>query len=366
MPPQRQFQNNKAAASTSSQASKPDRFTPFLADIRLGLGSHWILYEECIEGILEAAAQRQDTTAWFEQLQRLVSGNDQVQYSHEGVLFLLSDMGVRPSKQKRQVEGERHGRKHLSLPLSPPQANFIESALSSTADKDFSHALSASNISFNPMSGQSFNSRRGQSFVPEQGQSSISKQDQTSNSRQGQTFSSRQDQTNLPVLAQWPAPTSSARMQQESRNKVLKLRTKGLPFDFSARGILPELTYPRDLEAFFNPPDDIMLDPDRWVPRVYPFVTRSNKNVFFEDPMMKVKVAHMFGYSVRWREGIPDGPDERYIREINRLPYEPEEDDLASWAAKLEGSTEGKDEQMKPGDHITQWPLWKKHYGMDL
>ena len=78
MPPQRQFQNNKAAASTSSQASKPDRFTPFLADIRLGLGSHWILYEECIEGILEAAAQRQDTTAWFEQLQRLVSGNDQV------------------------------------------------------------------------------------------------------------------------------------------------------------------------------------------------------------------------------------------------------------------------------------------------
>lgn len=407
MSPQHQIQN-EAAASAPTQANKPDRFTALLIDVQRGLGRQWTFYEECIEGILEAAAQDKDTTAWFEQMQRLVDGNNQVRFGHEGVLFLLRDMGVRPSKQQSQIGGEGHGSKYLSLPLSPPQANFIGSAPPSTAERNSSH------VSFNSMSGQPPNSRRGQSTIseqgqlpisvqgqltmsvqgqlpmtvqgqssmseqsqstisedghlpiPEQGQTSISEQSQASNSRQGQTFSSRQGQTNLPVLAQWPvtyAPTLNTRLQQK---QVLKLRTKGLPFDFSALSILPELTYPRDLQGFFYPSDDIVLDPDRWVPRVYPFKPHTGKTVLFEDPTMKVKVDQMFGYSAGCEAGIPNGPDDQYFREINHLPYDPEEDDLAAWAAKLEGSTEGGEDQMKASDHITQWPLWKKRYEMEL
>ena len=399
MPPQHQIQN-KAAASAPTQANKPDRFTALLTFIQRGLGSQWTFYEECIEGILEAAAQNKDTTAWFEQMQRLVGGNHQVRFGHERVLFLLRDMGVRPSEQQSQIGGEGHGSKYLSLPLSPPQAYLIGSAPSSTAERNSSH------VSFNSMSGQPPNSRRGQSTISEQGQLSISEQGQPSisrqgqlpmsvqgqsfmseqgqspisedghlpiseqgqtfSSRQGQTFSSRQGQTNVPVLAQWPvthAPTPNIRLQQK---QVLKLRTKGLPFDFSARSILPELTYSRDHQGFFYPSDDIVLDPDRWVPRVYPLKPHSSKTVLFEDPTMRVKVGRMFGYSAGWRAGIPNGPDDQYFREINHLPYDPEEDDLAAWAAKLEGSTEGEEDQMKASDHITQWPLWKKRYEMEL
>lgn len=214
--------------------------------------------------------------------------------------------------------------------------------------------------------GQSPISEDGHLSISEQGQTPISEQSQTSSSRQGQTFSSRQGQTNVPVLAQWPvthAPTLNTRLQQK---QVLKLRTKGLPFDFSALSILPDLTYPRDLQGFFYPSDDIVLDPDRWVPRVYPFKPHSSKTVLFEDPTMRVKVGQMFGYSAGWRAGIPNGPDDQYFREINHLPYDPEEDDLAAWAAKLEGSTEGEEDQMKASDHFTQWPLWKKRYEMEL
>jgi hypothetical protein len=399
MPPQRQLQKNKAAASTPTQASKPDRFNALLTVIRRGLGSQWDLYAECIERILEAAAHKQDTTAWFEQMQRLVGGNDQVQFSHEGVLFLLRDMGIRPSEQQSQIEGARHGSKNLSLPLSPPQANFIGPVPSSTAEGNFSPALSISNVSLSTQpphsrqgqtsiseqgqlpildQGQSFVSEQGQLPISEQGQPPMSEQGQTSksrqvqtfSSRQGQTFSSRQGQTNLPVLAQWPVPrttTPNTNSQQNVHNQVLKLRTKGLPFDFSARSILPELTYPRDLQAFFDPSDEIVLDPDRWVPRFSRFKPGASKTVrFFEDPTMKEKVGHMFGYSAKWKASIPNGPDDKPIRETDRLPYDPEDDDLAAWAAKLEGSTEGEEDQMKASDHITQWPLWKKRYDLEL
>jgi hypothetical protein len=431
MPPQRQLQKNKAAASTPNKASKPDRFTALLTVIRRGLGSQWDLYAECIERILEAAAHKQDTTAWFEQMQRLVGGNDQVHVSHEGMLFLLRDMGIRPSEQQSQIEGARHGSKNLSLHLSPPQANFIGPVPSSTAEGNFSPALSISNVSLSahpPHSrqgqtsiseqgqlpildqGQSFVSEQGQLPISEhdqlpisghgqppiseqgpppmseQGQKSMSEQGQTSNSRpgqtfssrqgqafssrQGQTFSSRQGQTNLPVLAQWPVPrttTPNTNSQQYVQSQVLKLRTKGLPFDVSARSILPELTYPRDLQAFFEPSEEIVLDPDRWVPRVSRFKPGASKNVrFFEDPTMKEKVGRMFGYSAKWRASIPNGPDDKPIRETDRLPYDPEDDDLAAWAANLEGDTEGEDEQMKASDHTTQWPLWKKRYDLEL
>jgi hypothetical protein len=358
MPPPRQRQKNKAAASTPAKVSKPDRFTALLTCVRHSLGNQWTLYEECIEGILEAAAKNQDTTAWFEQLQRLVGGNDKVQFSHEGVIYLLRDMGIRPSVQQSQVEGVRHGRKYLSLPLSPPQANFIGSALPSTAEKYFSHARSTSNMS---VQGQPSNSTQGppSSFI--QGQTSTSEHGQMSNSRQGQT--------DMPVLAQWPvtqAPIRNFVLQQKVEKQLLKLRTQRVPFDFSARSILPELTYPRDLQTFFYPPDEIVLDSYRRVSRFCASKPRSRKTIFFEDPTMAEKIYHMFGYTARWRHGTPDGSDDKYIREIDRLPYDPEGDDLEAWAVKLEDSTEGEDDQMEASDHITQWPPWKKRYDLEL
>ncbi|KAJ4378386.1 hypothetical protein N0V86_006087 [Didymella sp. IMI 355093] len=66
----------KATMRAATKPQKPDRFTHLLAEVRSGLGDHWTFYEECIDGVLDAAANQQDTTAWFEQMQQLVEGVD--------------------------------------------------------------------------------------------------------------------------------------------------------------------------------------------------------------------------------------------------------------------------------------------------
>lgn len=47
----------------TTKSHRPDRFTLLLAEIQSGLGDFWTFYEECVDGILNAAANQQDTTA---------------------------------------------------------------------------------------------------------------------------------------------------------------------------------------------------------------------------------------------------------------------------------------------------------------
>jgi hypothetical protein len=42
----------------STQPQRLDCFTPLLAEIRSGPGDYWTFYEECIDGVLDAAAKQ--------------------------------------------------------------------------------------------------------------------------------------------------------------------------------------------------------------------------------------------------------------------------------------------------------------------
>lgn len=71
---------------------KVSNFDPVLIDIRKKLGANWVYYEECLEAIINASARHEDTSAWFEQMQKIIQGVNGVQIGHEGVLFLLREL----------------------------------------------------------------------------------------------------------------------------------------------------------------------------------------------------------------------------------------------------------------------------------
>lgn len=99
-----------------------NRFTPLLADIRSILGDNFTFYEEAIAGLLDAAANQQDVTAWLEQMQQLVAGNEKLALTHEGILFLLKDMGVCLPAEGSRGEGEGYTFGMYRSPLlSPPK-----------------------------------------------------------------------------------------------------------------------------------------------------------------------------------------------------------------------------------------------------
>ncbi|KAF1358391.1 hypothetical protein EJ07DRAFT_156988 [Lizonia empirigonia] len=97
----------KGTLGSRLKPKEPCRFTPLLADIQRELGESWTFYKECIDEVLSAAANQQDTTAWVEQMQQLVHGNSTVTFSHEGILFLLRDMGIQLPRQQSWSEGEK-------------------------------------------------------------------------------------------------------------------------------------------------------------------------------------------------------------------------------------------------------------------
>jgi hypothetical protein len=77
---------------TKTSFKKVTNFDPLLQDIRTSLGENYVFYKECIVAISRAAVRRQDASAWFEQMERLVEGVDEVAFSHAGVHFLLREM----------------------------------------------------------------------------------------------------------------------------------------------------------------------------------------------------------------------------------------------------------------------------------
>jgi hypothetical protein len=78
-------------ARAKSSLRKATNFSPLLQDIRGYLGENYVFYEECIVAI-SRAARRENAFAWFEQMERLVEGVDEVAFSHAGVKFLLREM----------------------------------------------------------------------------------------------------------------------------------------------------------------------------------------------------------------------------------------------------------------------------------
>ncbi|KAF2127205.1 hypothetical protein P153DRAFT_61422 [Dothidotthia symphoricarpi CBS 119687] len=85
---------------TKVKSKKPSNLGPLLQDIRTKLGSNWTFYQECLDSIVGAAAREQDTIAWLEQMQQVVEGREDLVCSHEGVLFLLSEMGIALPRQQ--------------------------------------------------------------------------------------------------------------------------------------------------------------------------------------------------------------------------------------------------------------------------
>ncbi|CAO2658545.1 Nn.00g062680.m01.CDS01 [Neocucurbitaria sp. VM-36] len=83
---------------------KPTNFNPLLQDIRSKLGPDWWFYQEFLDGAIRATAREQDVSAWFEQIEPLVEGREDLAFSHQGVLFLLAEMGVKVHNDASSID----------------------------------------------------------------------------------------------------------------------------------------------------------------------------------------------------------------------------------------------------------------------
>lgn len=316
---------------TSSKVQKPDRFTPLLADIRSGLDDHWTFYEECIDSVLFAAANKQDTTAWLEQMQQLVEGIHKVQFSHEGVLFLLRDMGIHPSKQQSWGggEGDRLGM-YPSPPLSP-SGGFPEPAL------PFIDGMTP--ISLLPHSTMS-------SLLPH-----------------------RPLRPHVPAIAGFAAPRvpkpHTQQQQPQQQQQSATLWDSVLPFDFSSPR-QPGLTFPKDLRAYHYPPEQVIMTEDYVPPPLNPLRTCSSNPIFFVDPVLREGVAELFGYTVQSRDGSRnDNANTRQAR--HRLSYGPCDDDMVIWRKRLEGGVYDGGNEVNANGFVTDtWPQWTSRFDLDL
>jgi hypothetical protein len=97
-----------------SKFSQPSNFDPLLKDIRAKLGPDWEFYNEFLEGVTTAATRGEDVSAWFEQIEPLVKGREDIYFAHEGVLFLLAEKGVK-------VQSESKSPSHML----PPTFTFL-------------------------------------------------------------------------------------------------------------------------------------------------------------------------------------------------------------------------------------------------
>lgn len=325
---QRQRQK-KTTVGASMRTRKPDRFTPLLVEIRSGLGDYWTFYEECIDGVLDAAARQQDATAWLEQMQQLVEGVDKVQFSHEGILFLLRDMGIRAPIRQSWGEGEGAT---LGMYLSPP--------LSPREEPSKTIPSSIDNMPFLPV-------------------------------RPPSTMSSlpplRPLRPNMPAIAPWPrarAPTPRTQHEKRQQRPVI-LRDNVLPFDFSA-SVLPGLTFPKDFRAYHCPRDEIILTENYVPPLPNPLRKTSNNPVFFSNPALMANVAELFGYTGQSKDnGQHDGSTTWQAPPA--LPYDPHHDDLMVWKKRSKGSTNDERKEVKVnGADTDTWPPWNSRLDLEM
>lgn len=95
-----------------------------LSSIRASLGPDWTFYKECLEGIVGAAARQDDTAAWFEQMETLVKGKQEIAFDHAGILFFLRQVDIKlpvsqilSLKQHTQIDSTVKNRPHLRVRL---------------------------------------------------------------------------------------------------------------------------------------------------------------------------------------------------------------------------------------------------------
>ncbi|KAJ4351041.1 hypothetical protein N0V95_004213 [Ascochyta clinopodiicola] len=328
----------KFALGSTTTLVKPDPFTPLVVDIQDKLGDSWTFYEECMNGILDAAASQQDTMAWLEQMQQLVAGNEAVTFSHEGVLFLLRGMGIQLPKQRKWSEGEQHHFGNRSENASPTLSPLKLSAAPRSSGID--HMISLPSYPHNTMAPP-LPHRPPQPDNP----------------------------SRRPVLPS-PAPRTQQTQRQQTPNFPDRTQ-RVLPFDFSA-STQPVLTLPKDLKAFYYPPEQIFLTNP---PPPNPLRKYSSNSIFFTDPPFREDVAELFEHKVRGEDRHKSNVSRRsstigfYTTMRQTLPYCPSDDDMLVWMKRLDG---GEDDQAGGGEvkqaewGVDTWPPWNLRFDLEL
>ncbi|KAJ4318936.1 hypothetical protein N0V94_004166 [Neodidymelliopsis sp. IMI 364377] len=319
----------RVAPGAKVKPRTPDRFTPILVDIRSKLGDDWTFYKECIDGIVDAATNQHDTTAWLEQMHQLVEGNDRVASSHSGILFLLQDMGI-------EVEG-RHkwseGGDGVVGTYPSPSLSALESSTENSARND--------NVAFFQV--QPHNMISPLPHRPYQ---------------PGTTFTA-------------PAPHPP----QQQQHGLIDSKFQVLPYDFRFANAseLPALTFPKDLRAFHYPPEQVIMTEDYVPPAPDPLKKGSKDPVFFQDPNLKGNVVKHF--TLTHQECKNDGSvDVRSKTSIHQmrdpaLSYGPEHDDLRVYKEQSEGIKEDSVGDLRRTKHVFRgdfWPPWNVRFDLEL
>lgn len=321
----------KTTRNASHKTRDMDRFTPLLTDIRIGLGDRWVYYEECIDNILETAARQEDTTAWFEQMQHIVKDIDSVHFSHQGVLFLLRDMGVRSTQPRRSGERDGHERKYSSrrpslLLRSLPRATYI-----SITNMGSFQGMQPPDLRSPPLL------RSLQSNIVH----------------------------NANPSARHTSMIGSQQQRQLRREQPHILREGVSPFDFNAP-IQPGLTFPENFRAFHHPPEQTSTEKNCARTPSSPLKPGSSDPIFFSDPAVRGEIAELFGYTLKSKGGTVTGGGEGIVQKPSqRLPYNPQDDDLAVWKSVADTST-NTDEEKTSSTSNDAWPPWNARVDLEL
>lgn len=285
-------------------------------------------------------------------MQQLAEGVDKVRISHEGILFLLKDMGIRASAQQSQGEGRdaAHGM-YRSHPLSPAKRSS-EPPFSPIDNNNHDH----NNDSIAPMLGR----------PP---------------SRMNPILPLRPLRPSTPAIAAWPPPRAPtprthlnlAQQQQQNtqqqqshqfRQQQIKKapfvpRGKAVPFDFSAAE-LPGLTFPDNSRDLYFPREEVIMTETYQPPPPNPLRKASNDPVFFLHPTLKANIAELFGYTVQHHHH-PRRHTHSVWQPPPALPYVPNDDDLVAWKKCSEDGADNDDRKIDYSDTL---PLWNGRYDL--
>ncbi|XPS77798.1 hypothetical protein M3J09_009825 [Ascochyta lentis] len=308
----------KSELSSGSRLLHCDHFAPLLADIQIKLGESWVFYEECMAGILNAAAEQRDVIAWLEQMQQLVHGNDTVTFSHEGVLFLLGDMGIQLPKQRNWGEGERYFvGKHPSPPLLPPTSP------TEPQSPRINNLATLSPLPYHAMT----------TLLP-----------------------LRPLRPDTPFFESAPLSSSSHAQQRQAPNNLDRTQ--------------------KDLRAFHCPPEQITMTANHAPPSPNPLRRQSSNPIFFTDPALREDIAELFGHTVRGTDSSNgDVLQTRssvvgfHIVVRQTLPYHANEDDVLVWKKRLDGGEENQasDSEVKTADWgVGAWPPWNFRFDLEM
>lgn len=183
-----------------------------------------------------------------------------------------------------------------------------------------------------------------------------------------------------PLRPNTPSVTTAPRLRQQHRqpHKLLDLRHRVLPFDFSAT-MQPSLAFPKDLKAFHYPPEQVIVTENYVPPRPNPLRRQSSEPVFFIDPGFRQDVAELFGYTVHGQDSSRSGhvnTRQVLLRTTGfhttmrqAPPYVPNDGDALVWRKRLEGNSNGqtRSDDVKPAWNLSDtWPQWNFREDLEL